>query len=63
MVWLVRRVDTLQQPTWRNTTIIRDNPIESIRELKTQPGKNILTGPECRVADVQRSTILCELSG
>jgi dihydrofolate reductase len=34
---------TLQQPIWRNTTIIRDNVIESVRELKTQPGKNILT--------------------
>jgi dihydrofolate reductase len=34
---------TLQKPTWRNTTIIRDNPIESIRALKAQAGKNILT--------------------
>ena len=34
---------TLEKPTWRNTTIIRDNPIESVRALKAQPGKNILT--------------------
>ena len=34
---------TLQQPTWRNTTIIRENVIESVRALKAQPGKNILT--------------------
>jgi dihydrofolate reductase len=34
---------TLEKPTWRNTTIIRDNVIESVRALKTQPGKNILT--------------------
>src|SRR3954468_14428537 len=34
---------TLDKPTWRNTTIIRDNVIESIRALKAQPGKNILT--------------------
>jgi dihydrofolate reductase len=34
---------TLQKPTWRNTTIIRDNVIESVRALKAQPGKNILT--------------------
>lgn len=34
---------TLKQPTWRNTTIIRDNVIESVRALKAQPGKNILT--------------------
>lgn len=34
---------TLKEPIWRDTTIIRDNVIESIRELKAQPGKNILT--------------------
>jgi dihydrofolate reductase len=34
---------TLQKPTWRNTTIIRDNVIESVRALKAQPGKNIMT--------------------
>jgi dihydrofolate reductase len=34
---------TLEQPTWRNTTIIRDNVIESVRALKAQPGGNILT--------------------
>jgi dihydrofolate reductase len=34
---------TLKEPTWRNTTIIRDNVIEEIRALKAQPGRNILT--------------------
>ena len=34
---------TLQKPTWRDTTIIRDNVIGSVRALKAQPGKNILT--------------------
>ena len=34
---------TLGQPTWRGTTIIRDNVIESVRALKAQSGKNILT--------------------
>jgi dihydrofolate reductase len=34
---------TLQKPIWRNTTIIRDNVIESVRALKAQPGKSILT--------------------
>jgi len=34
---------TLKQPKWRNTTIISDKPIESVRALKAQPGKNILT--------------------
>ena len=34
---------TLQKPTWRNTTIIRENVIESVRALKAQPGKSIAT--------------------
>jgi dihydrofolate reductase len=34
---------TLQEPIWRDTTIIRADVIESIRALKQQPGKNILT--------------------
>jgi dihydrofolate reductase len=34
---------TLQEPLWRNTTIIRDNVIESVRALKAEPGKNIMT--------------------
>lgn len=34
---------TLEKPIWRDTTIIRDNVIESIRALKAQPGKTIAT--------------------
>jgi len=34
---------TLKEPAWRNTTIIRDNVIESVRALKAEAGKNILT--------------------
>src|SRR6476469_4532073 len=34
---------TLKDPIWRNTTIIRDNVIESVRALKAEPGKKILT--------------------
>ena len=34
---------TLEKPIWRNTTIIRDNVIESVRALKAEPGKNIMT--------------------
>ena len=34
---------TLKNPIWRNTTIIRDNVIESVRALKAEEGKNILT--------------------
>ncbi len=34
---------TIEKPIWRDTTIIRDNVIESVRELKAQPGRSILT--------------------
>src|SRR5262245_26662491 len=34
---------TLQNPKWRNTTIIRDNVVDAVRALKAEPGKNILT--------------------
>jgi dihydrofolate reductase len=34
---------TLKEPTWRNTTIIRDDVIGAVRALKAEPGKNILT--------------------
>ena len=34
---------TLKKPIWRNTTIIRDNVIESVRALKAERGGNILT--------------------
>lgn len=34
---------TLEEPIWRDTTIIRDNPIDSVRTLKAQPGRNIMT--------------------
>lgn len=34
---------TLKNPLWRNTTVIRDNVVDSVRKLKAEPGKNILT--------------------
>jgi dihydrofolate reductase len=34
---------TLKAPLWRNTTIIRDNPVEAVRSLKAQPGKDIMS--------------------
>jgi dihydrofolate reductase len=34
---------TLQTPIWRDTTIIRDDVVTAVRELKAQPGRNILT--------------------
>ncbi|HEX6241388.1 MAG TPA: dihydrofolate reductase family protein [Polyangiales bacterium] len=34
---------TLQQPIWRNTTVIRDDVVGEVRKLKAAPGKNIIT--------------------
>src|SRR4030095_5466060 len=34
---------TLEKPIWRNTTIIRGDVVKAVRDLKAQPGKNILT--------------------
>ena len=34
---------TIERPIWRNTTVIRDNVVESIRALKAEPGGTILT--------------------
>src|SRR5688572_28620659 len=34
---------TLEQPIWRNTTIIRDDVVNAIRKLKAASGKNIVT--------------------
>ena len=34
---------TLTQPTWRDTTIIRDDVIETVRALKAERGGSILT--------------------
>ena len=34
---------TLKEPIWRNTTIIRDNVIASVRALKAEPGGTILS--------------------
>jgi dihydrofolate reductase len=34
---------TIEKPIWRNTTVIRDNAIASVRALKEQAGRNILT--------------------
>lgn len=31
---------TLEKPIWRNTTIIRDNPMDAVRALKAEPGRS-----------------------
>lgn len=33
---------TLENPVWRNTTIIRENVVDEIRKLKAAPGKTII---------------------
>lgn len=53
---------TLEKPTWRNTTIIRDNVIETISGLKAEPGKNILTdGSSVLVHDLLKHDLVDEL--
>lgn len=34
---------TLETPIWRNTTIIRDDVVDTVRALKSQPGGHIMT--------------------
>lgn len=34
---------TLERPIWRNTTVIRGDVVESVRRLKAEPGKTIVT--------------------
>jgi class 3 adenylate cyclase len=38
---------TLQSASWRNTTVIRENPVEAITELKQQPGGDIVLYGSC----------------
>ena len=33
---------TLKKPLWRDTTIIRDDPVAATRSLKAQPGRDIM---------------------
>jgi dihydrofolate reductase len=40
---------TLTDPKWRNTTVIRDNVIESVRALKAKAGGNIMTDGSSRL--------------
>ena len=34
---------TIQNPQWRNTTVIRDSVVDAVRKLKAESGKNIMT--------------------
>lgn len=40
---------TLQEPLWRDTKFIRDNPMEAIRAIKAEPGGDILTDGSCQL--------------
>lgn len=40
---------TLTNPIWRDTTIIRDDVVGSVRALKAQPGKSIMTDGSSRL--------------
>ena len=53
---------TLEKPTWRNTTIIRDNVIDAVRALKAESGKTILTdGSSVLVHDLLKHDLVDEL--
>jgi len=53
---------TLKEPSWRNTTIIRDDVMDSVRALKVQPGKNILTdGSSVLVHELLKNDLVDEL--
>jgi len=43
---------TLNTPIWRNTTIIRDNPVEAVRSLKAEPGKDIMMDGSTKLVPV-----------
>ena len=53
---------TLEKPIWRNTVIVRDEVVSAVRELKAQPGKNILTdGSSQLVATLLANDLVDEL--
>jgi len=43
---------TLEKPIWRNTTVIRENVVEAVRQLKAQAGKNILVDGSTQLVPV-----------
>jgi dihydrofolate reductase len=40
---------TLENPTWNNTTVLRGDAAEQVRELKQQDGGDILVAGSCRL--------------
>ena len=43
---------TLQNPKWRNTTVIREDVVGAVRALKQQPGKTIMTDGSSQLVPV-----------
>ena len=53
---------TLEKPVWRNTTVIREKPMDAIRTLKAQAGGSILTdGSSQLVHDMLAHDLVDEL--
>jgi len=52
---------TLQQPTWKNTRVIRDGLVETIGALKREPGKSInVQGSASVVQALERADLVDE---
>jgi dihydrofolate reductase len=51
---------TLQNATWNNSTVIRDNVIDRIKELKNQDGRNILVGGSAQLSHFLRQNDLVD---
>ncbi len=51
---------TLQKPIWRETTIIRSNVVDFVQDLKSRPGKNILTDGSSQLVHVLLSNHLVD---
>jgi dihydrofolate reductase len=43
---------TLENPKWRNTTVIRKDVVQAVRDLKAQPGKTIMTDGSSQLVPV-----------
>jgi dihydrofolate reductase len=43
---------TLENPKWRNTTVIRGDVVEAVRALKAKPGKTIMTDGSSQLVPV-----------
>ena len=43
---------TLEDPKWRNTTVIREDIVATVRALKAQPGKTIITDGSSQLVPV-----------